>query len=258
MDYLTKLRATMRGIFKRACVSRLIPYNPAEYLELPASKNGTHRSITAKERSLILQLAETHYAGLWVKTMLYCGLRPGETLALCWRHIDFKKKILRVEQAMKAHSSKIGTPKTEAGVRIIPIPTSLLQDFIAAKRSPLEPVFVKVQSSKPHDRTSMLRMWKNFKRELNILGGAKVYRNQITVPSIAHDLVPYCLRHTYCTDLQDAGVPINVAKYLMGHSDISTTGNIYTHTTEAALKDAAKKINKRSTDKGTSSNIFSM
>ena len=58
----------------------------------------------------------------------------------------------------------------------------------------------------------------------------------------ASDLVPYCLRHTYCTDLQDAGVPINVAKYLMGHEDISTTGNIYTTTTEHAINDAAAKI----------------
>ena len=245
LDYLSKLRMTMRAMFKRACISKLIPFNPAEYLELPAAKNGTHRSITDKERALILRLAETHYAGLWVKVMLYCRLRPGETLALEWRHIDFDKKLIHVERAMKAHSMTIDIPKTSAGVRDIPIPDKLLTELFVAKRGPFEPVFTKSQSGIRHDRTSMTRMWKNFKRELNILGEAKVYRNQILMPSIADDLVPYCLRHTYGTDLQDAGVPINVAKYLMGHSDISTTGNIYTHTTEAAIKDAADKINKK-------------
>ena len=45
----------------------------------------------------------------------------------------------------------------------------------------------------------------------------------------AEGLTPYCLRHTFCTDLQRAGVPINVAKELMGHADIQTTANIYTH-----------------------------
>jgi integrase len=43
--------------------------------------------------------------------------------------------------------------------------------------------------------------------------------------------------------LQDAGVPINVAKYLMGHSDISLTARIYTHTTDDVLTDALEKIN---------------
>ncbi len=38
-------------------------------------------------------------------------------------------------------------------------------------------------------------------------------------------------------------VPINVAKYLMGHSGINVTANIYTHTTHEAIDEAAKKIN---------------
>ena len=48
---------------------------------------------------------------------------------------------------------------------------------------------------------------------------------------IAPDLVLYCLRHTYGTDLQRAGVPINIAKAIMGHSDISATANVYTDAT---------------------------
>jgi integrase len=52
---------------------------------------------------------------------------------------------------------------------------------------------------------------------------------------VAPDLVPYDLRHTFCTDLQKAGVPLNVAKDLMGHADITTTANIYTHRDSATL-----------------------
>lgn len=76
-----------------------------------------------------------------------------------------------------------------------------------------------------------------------MLMGATVYRNKIVKSIVAPDLVPYCLRHTYGTDLQDAGVPLNVAKYLMGHSDIQTTANIYTDTTDYIIEDAADKIN---------------
>lgn len=62
--------------------------------------------------------------------------------------------------------------------------------------------------------------------------------------AVADDLVPYCLRHTYCTDLQSAGVPINVARELMGHSDISITAKIYTHHSEIDFDNAKQLINK--------------
>ena len=62
---------------------------------------------------------------------------------------------------------------------------------------------------------------------------------------VAADFSPYCLRHTYCTDLQSKNVPLNVAKYLMGHSDVSTTANIYTHTTDDVIDDAAALINEK-------------
>ncbi|MBQ0038655.1 MAG: tyrosine-type recombinase/integrase [Clostridiales bacterium] len=52
----------------------------------------------------------------------------------------------------------------------------------------------------------------------------------------------YSLRHTYCTDLQRAGVPINVAKHLMGHSDISVTGNTYTDETPDVVFGALEKL----------------
>lgn len=53
---------------------------------------------------------------------------------------------------------------------------------------------------------------------------------------VAKDLTPYCLRHTFCTDLERAGVPINVAKDLMGHSDIAVTANIYTHRDKGVMR----------------------
>lgn len=240
---LTKLRYTIRGMFRRAHASGLISKNPAEYLELPAAEDGTHRSITEDERKRILALAETHYAGLWIKLTLYCGLRPNESRALDWRHVDFEKKLIHVEQAMKAKTSTIGKPKSDAGVRDVPIPDIFLPDLKAAKKGPFEPVVAKAISGKRHGERSMTAMWKNFKRELDISMGATLYRNQIILSVVAADLVPYCLRHTYCTDLQDKGVPINVAKYLMGHADIALTARIYTHTSEVAIAEAAKRIN---------------
>ena len=223
---------TLCAIFRRARISRKITYDPSEDLVLPIAEKGTHRSITPDERVFILKLAETNHAGLWVKTILRCGLRPIETRSLDWGNIDFENKQLYIKKS-----------KTPSGIRHVPIPDDIYKDLLAAKGNPSEPVFKQPKAGNRHTKSSMRCLWLNFKRELDTTLGAKIYRNQIIESVVAPDLVPYCLRHTYCTDLQDAGVPINVAKTLMGHSDIKTTANIYTHTTEKALQDAAKKIN---------------
>jgi integrase len=241
---LSKLRMTIKAIFQRAHQSRLITHNPAEYLELPAAKSGTRRSITDYEREKILELIKTHHAGLLIMTLLYTGIRPGESRALDWRHIDFEKRLLHIKQAMKSSTRDVGAPKSKAGIRDVPIPDRLHDALLQARQDPFLPVFVQTNSGGRHTETSMRRWWLSFKRQLDILMGAETYRNKIIKSVVSDDLCPYCLRHTYCTDLQDAGVPINVAKYLMGHADIATTAKIYTHTTDKVIQDAAEKINK--------------
>jgi integrase len=148
--------------------------------------------------------------------------------------------MLHVKQSMKAGTGEIGAPKTAAGVRDVPIPPPLLGALRVAQGALDEPVFKQPTTGKRHSQSSMDCLWNNFKRDLDISNGAVVYRNQIIESTLADDLVPYCLRHTYGTDLQDAGVPLNVAKYLMGHSDIGVTANIYIHTSESAVEAAGK------------------
>ncbi|MCE2603875.1 tyrosine-type recombinase/integrase, partial [Pseudomonas aeruginosa] len=57
-------------------------------------------------------------------------------------------------------------------------------------------------------------------------------------------LCPYCLRHTFCTDMQHAGVPITIAAKLMGHSDPKITARVYTHYTDESLNVAADLLKK--------------
>lgn len=240
---VTKLRILIQAMFKRAYQSKLITNNPAEFLELPAAMEGKRRSLTETERKCVLGFVEKHHAGLWIKTLLYTGMRPGETRALDWRHVDLDKRIIHVVQSVKAGTNVIGEPKSAAGIRDIPIPDALYTALNAAKSNPFDPVFTQPTTGKRHTHTSMKCLWNNFKRELDIYSGAKVFQNAIKISTLAPDLVPYCFSHTYCTDLQDAGVPINIAKYLMGHADISMTAKIYTHTTDKAIQEAAEKIN---------------
>jgi len=87
-DHCTKLRHTIQQIFEQARRDKIISDNPAEAITLPKAENGTHRSITDDERRATLEVAKTHPFGLFIKVLLYCGLRPQEAAALRWEDID--------------------------------------------------------------------------------------------------------------------------------------------------------------------------
>lgn len=257
-SYVSKLRITISAVFSHATASRLIPYNPADFkhlIKMPLAEEGIRRSITAFERSHILAVAAEHRAGLWLKLMLYAGLRPGECRALEWRHVDFNKRRISVESAVKASTSKIGKPKSKKSVRLIPIKNELCELLWEHRGDPFSSV-LKNSGGERYTQSGLSNMWDSFKRQLDIHMGAKLYRNRIALSAVAPDLVAYCLRHTFCTDLQAAGVPLKVASYLMGHEDIRITANIYTDVTDEMIEDAHVKINLKGPDKRTLENML--
>ena len=173
---------------------------------------------------------------------IFTGFRRGEVLGLRWKDIDFDERMIKVVAAMESGTKNIKGPKTAAGVRKVPIPDKIYYSLLERRGALFDPVFTQQTTGRRHTECSRCKAWKSIVRHMNIAMGATVYRNQIKVSLVAPDLVPYCLRHTYCTDLQTKGVPINVAKYLMGHSDISVTANIYTHITDETIRQAAELI----------------
>lgn len=233
-SHVKKVRSVIQQMFKRARVSRLIVFDPSEFLELPKVTKNTRRSITEEERVEILKLSQSHRAGPWILTLLYTGMRPGETAALRWEDVDFGLNEINVRAAKESGThNKIKKPKTDAGTRIIPIHANL-KPILLAMQQKKGYVFL-TQRGNRHNENSLRRLWTGFRRDLDIQMGAVLERNKIIISKVAPDLTPYCLRHTFCTDLQKAGVPLNVAKELMGHADIQTTANIYTHRDDDTL-----------------------
>lgn len=228
-SHVARLRGVMQQLFSQARRSRLIPYDPSEGLVLPATDKKARRSLSDAERAVFLAVEPNVPCGVLYFAMLYTGMRPGELAALQWRDVDFAAGEIHVCRALESGTTgTLKAPKTAAGVRTIPLRQALADRLRPLRGEPMEPVFVN-RAGHPHNGASLLRLWGAILRAMDIAMGAEVYRNQIVRSIVADDLVPYCLRHTFCTDLQRAGVPINIAKELMGHADISTTANIYTH-----------------------------
>lgn len=224
-----------KELFECAVDNGLCTNNPARRLVKPVGVTHARRPLSASERRLIERVVPLSDAGPYVALMLYAGLRPSEAGIIQGKDVDLDAGLLHVR----------GT-KTAAADRYVPI-SAKLRPFLEGLAP--EQFAVTNTYGDPTTKESRHGIWKRFLRELNIEAGARMGRPHTHSPHdlpledlLAPDLQPYLLRHTFCTDLEAAGVPINVARDLMGHSSIAITSKIYTHRTDKAIKDAAKKI----------------
>ena len=226
-SHINKIFTELKFIFSTAVDNDIIKKSPAAKIVKPQVKKGRRRSVTDAERRHLLKLFSESDDYILFELMYYCGCRPGEAIECEGR--DVKDGMLHIR----------GT-KTENSDRYVPIPEPLLHKI--GHRVGFLPLAPNKAGAK-HTESSYDRAVKSLKRALNISMGTRVYRNELIPPyALAEDFVPYCLRHTYCTDLAKSGVDIRTAQKLMGHSSITMTADIYTHVDTGDIKKAAEKI----------------
>jgi integrase len=214
-SHVTKIYQLLKFIFRKAKDNDLIVRDPTENLVKPKSVRGVRRSITAAERKAIMSLFDRGEFPLF-ELMLFCGCRPEEAARVNGK--DFQV----LEGRTMLH---IRGTKTENSDRWVPCPPR-----IWGKRPKGFDLYAPNRNGNPYVDSSYRRLRERLYRELNIAMGCRTYRNALVPPyPLSEDFVPYCLRHTYCTDLARAGVDVRVAQKLMGHANISITADIYTH-----------------------------
>lgn len=229
-SHCNKLKQELSFIFEMAVDNQMIPFNPAKKLRLPEYSKGERRSITDNERKHLIAVYQKDPSYLLFILILKCGCRPEEAINLIGRDIDTKTRLLHIR----------GT-KTKNSDRYVPIPDDLFS--VIRKTKPFEPISPNRYGNK-HTESSYNRLVAHLRRDMNISMGCKTYRNALIPPLLlADDFVPYCLRHTYCTDLCKAGVDLRTAQRLMGHANISITADIYTHVDLDDIKKAGEIIN---------------
>lgn len=243
-SYIKTIHNVISEIFRAAYINGLILQDPSELLVRPAGrKKKPRRSLTSYERMVFLEAIDGYWAELFLKFQLFCGLRPSEAAALLWSDIDLGSGVVSVNKALKGDKS-VGETKTASGVRKVPLPESFIKELKAHKKEKKDNLVCHNSQGGPLTRDSIKVMWKHVLRRMK-KAEKRMTPEKSLLPDIDGDeaSVMYCLRHTYCTDLQAAGVPINVARELMGHSSISVTAEIYTHSSPESFQDARKKIN---------------
>lgn len=227
-----KVHVQMNELFEKAVDNSLISKNPAKGISEPTGTKNTRRALTAREEAAFLAAAKKHQHGLLYMFMWGCGCRPSEAENICGR--DIKK----IDGRLYLH---IRGTKTKAADRYVPIPEEV-EEMLPSTLDPFLPIVRTKEGNKISARRQR-GAWQHMEYLMNIELGCRTYRNQLIPPyPLADDLCSYCLRHTYCTNLQRRGVDIRTAQRLMGHSDIRMTANIYSHTNIEDISNDYDKI----------------
>lgn len=166
------------------------------------------------------------------------GMRIGEVCALQWKDIDMVQKMIHVNKSLgrvynpdeKTTWIEIGTPKTTSSDRYIPIARSI---FSLVKK------FGSVCNSEYYVCTCLESFIepRTFRNYYKIFIKDKV--------KLGHCIKFHGLRHTFASTLIENNVDIKTTSSLLGHSDISTTLNIYVHPSDDAKRDAMNSGLKR-------------
>ncbi|MEG0564928.1 MAG: site-specific integrase, partial [Hungatella sp.] len=181
------------------------------------------RALTNEERQLIENAELTDKERAFVSLLLYTGTRRNECLALTREDIDLEKRTIRINKTLvpsnKAVDAVQSMTKTEAGNRILPISAPLLpilEEYCKDFRGHLF-----LTPSGCYYRTNLFqRFWRGILSKIKAANDNR---------PIADDITPHIFRHTYASDLYKAGYDIKAAQYLLGHTDIATTLDTYTH-----------------------------
>lgn len=213
-------------VFNFARIRRYIKDDETKYVVLPEGKKAVKRRALTEEEVQTIEKYALSEDGLFPYFLLYTGLRRGEACALKYGDIDYDNAIIHVSKSAyyEGNQSKIKLPKTENGIRNVIIPQKLLDILPRGKKEHY--IFCHPHNPKqPMTQSVYTRKWTAYLKKTGL------------------NITAHMLRHTYATILFEANIGVKDAQILMGHADIMTTNNIYTHIRENRMKETANQLN---------------
>ena len=216
----------------------LIRKNPFEFQLATVVVNDSvaREAITRKQERAFLEFVKNdkhfskYYEGIFI--LFKTGLRISEFVGLTIADIDLDKGVINVNHQLQRKRNMeyiIEDTKTDSGTRLVPMTDEVKECFrkiIHNRKKPkIEPMIDGKTGFLYLDKNDMPMValhWEKYFRHICEKYN-KIYKEEL--PKIT----PHVCRHTYCSNMAKSGMNPKTLQYLMGHSDISVTMNVYTH-----------------------------
>ncbi len=234
-------------ILQQAVRDRLIPFNPASKDRMKAPKVTKHEVVALQYsdfQRLISILTLDREIDIRMRTsillMALTGLRRGEVAGLEFGDLQESSDLLSIRRAILYTSEKgiyQKEPKTESSYRTFLISTWVKDIILYYKEWYQERYQVK---------SDQLSKSKLFRQE----NGSPIHPDTLTIwcrkfcdrnKSIQR-FTPHILRHTYASMLISMGISLKEVSNRLGHSKLTTTCNVYTHSMQFADRKAAEVL----------------
>ena len=203
----------------------------------PSSENKVLDVLSVTNHRKILNHIQSHFTfmGLGIYISLSTGLRIGEICSLKWSDINVTDGILTVNRTIeriyiiegeKKHTELvINTPKTKNSCREIPMNKELLGMLKPLKKVVNDDYYILTNDERPIEP----RTYRNYYKRL---------MEKLDIPKLKY----HGLRHSFATRCIEVGCDYKTVSVLLGHSNISTTLNLYVHPNMEQKKRCIDKV----------------
>ena len=227
----------LKMILKFGAKHKWLNYTPFD-IQFPTEREKHSIEVLSKvNQKKIMNYIQEHFTfrNLGVYICLSAGMRIGEICALTWEDIDTENGIISVnrtiqriyviEDGLRKTELILDTPKTKNSIREIPISKDLLRILKPFKKIVNPTFFVLTNDAKPTEPRTYRSYYKNLMKELNM-----------------PEMKFHGLRHSFATRCIESNCDYKTVSVLLGHSNISTTLNLYVHPNMEQKKKAIEQM----------------
>lgn len=230
------------AILQDALEWQLIPSNPAARVKPPKVQKKQAACYDEDQIILLLEAAskEELKKQVIINVALFTGLRKSEIMGLEWQDINFEiaaLKVCRASQYLPGQGTITKMPKNESSERILSLPSFLID------------ILRQYKKGQAAARLKVGDLWQGSDRLFTTWDGRPGHPDWPSqwFPKFIkkHSLPPlpfHGLRHSAATLLINQGLPVKSISGRLGHSNISTTMDIYGHYLKSADKEASDRL----------------
>ncbi len=231
----------IKAVLDEAAFYELILRNPASKVPLPKKEDDEKKRVFLDTKSAndVLKIFRGHHLQPLIYTTLYYGLRRSEVLGLKWDAVDFVNDTLEIKHTVVEHTTIVAKDKTKtaAGKRKYALLPEIKEVLLSLKK---ETKNNKKIFGKEYQNTDYIFVWPDgrpYRPDYITREFQKVLAKNNFPKMRFHDL-----RHSCASILYDKGWDLKDIQTWLGHADIQTTANIYTHISKTRKEILAKDL----------------